>query len=199
MTIRGPVGNEIGCGTAQVRTGRQSRDGPSDCQTRHARRGATGPLGGVALLPGELSPSIGCSTRRRVAPFPLRASRGYSRPSAAVTPRRQRVAVWPSALPRGDPLGHGHTPLPSVCCPLKRCCGSIVHAARADRSQSWFETARPQNALSPLVCSSRSRCDRAGRCQAPGLATRLGHSLQAKRCLAPPLARVEAARFSALG
>jgi hypothetical protein len=79
--------------------------GPSDCQTRHARTGAKGPLDGGAMLSlGELTPRG--------------ATRGYSRPSAAVTHRRQRVAVRPSALPHGDPLGHGHTPLPSVCCPL---------------------------------------------------------------------------------
>jgi hypothetical protein len=41
------------------------------------------------------------------APSPRSASRGYSRPAAAVNCRHQRVAVWP-APSLSDPLGHGH-------------------------------------------------------------------------------------------
>ena len=64
MTIRGPVGAEIGCGIEQLRAGKPNRAGPSDCQTRHARTGARGLLGwGVLLSLGATTPrgaSRGC-------------------------------------------------------------------------------------------------------------------------------------------
>ena len=118
---------------------------------RHARAGDRGPPSRV---------SRGC----RVAPFCQRCTRGYSRSSTAVTHRRQRVAVRPSTLPRGDPLGHGHIPLPAPSCrfPLptgaRRLCGFSVrpriapHCARHSHRSDGQRRARSKPSLSgPLA------------------------------------------------